>query len=81
MCNRTGMEMLTVNINNYTMAQYSHYTRHGVIVIGNRNRLQSITDFLVIIIAISVLKHHIIVIAINYIAKVITIFMTATIIF
>ena len=53
--------------------------RHGVIVIGNRNRLQSITDFLVIVIAISVSKHHIIAIAINYIAKVITIFMTATI--
>ena len=58
-------------------------TRYGVIVIGNCNRLQSITDFLVIVIviAISVLKHHIIAIAINYIAKVITIFMTATIIF
>ena len=54
-------------------------TRHGVIVIGNRNRLQSITDFLVIVIAISVSKHHIIAIAINYITEVITIFMTAII--
>ena len=53
--------------------------RHRVIVVGNCNRLQSITDLLVIVITISVSKHHIIAIAINYIARVITIFMTATI--
>ena len=39
---------------------------------GNRNRLQSITGFLVIVIAIAilVLKCHVIAIAIEYIAKV-----------
>ena len=49
------------------------YARHGVIAISNHNRLQSITGFLVIIIAILVSKCHVITIAIEYIAKVIAI--------
>ena len=50
-------------------------SRPEVIIISNHNRLQSITGFLVIIIAIAilVLKCHVIAIAIEYIAKVITI--------
>ena len=45
--------------------------RHGVIVNSNRNRVHSITSFLVIVIL--VLKFHVIAIAIEYIAKVIAI--------
>ena len=56
------------------ICSYIHmYTRHGVIAISNRNRLQLITGFLVIAIVILVSKCHVIAIAIEYIAKVIAI--------
>ena len=48
--------------------------RHGVI--GNHNQLQPITDFIVIVILES--KCHLIAIAIEYIGKVITVFMITT---
>ena len=47
--------------------------RHGVIVIDNRNQLQSITGFLVIAIAIVILMSACHVIGIKFIAKVIAI--------
>ena len=52
--------------------------RHGVIVICNRNRLQSITVFHVIVIVIdcSLTFHEVIVIVINYIENVIVIMIT-----
>ena len=53
-------------------------TRHGVIVIGNRNRLQSITVFQVIVIAIDYNLYflEVIVIVIGYIQNVIVIMIT-----
>ena len=69
--NNNTKYVLYVTVNSSSIATCIH----GVIIISNRNRLQSITGFLVIVIAIAilVLKCYVIAITIKYIAKIIAI--------